>query len=88
MNGSSFNQALHDGVFIGAVTSTEENTEASDDTATAAPSGNAARALVSSAQGSELELTLYTKVGMGDGQQANNPWLQGISRSYYQNNMG
>ena len=25
---------------------------------------------------SGLELTLYTKTGMGDGQQANNPWLQ------------
>ena len=23
-----------------------------------------------------LELTLYTKISMGDGQQANNPWLQ------------
>ena len=40
------------------------------------PSGNAARALAGSAQASELEITLYTKVGMGDGQQANNPWLQ------------
>ncbi|GIS28020.1 MAG: hypothetical protein CM15mP129_02170 [Chloroflexota bacterium] len=24
----------------------------------------------------KLELNLYTKTGMGDGQQANNPWLQ------------
>ena len=24
----------------------------------------------------DMELTLYTKIGMGDGQQANNPWLQ------------
>jgi hypothetical protein len=23
-----------------------------------------------------FELVLYTKTGMGDGQQANNPWLQ------------
>ena len=23
-----------------------------------------------------MELVLYTKTGMGDGQQANNPWLQ------------
>ena len=25
---------------------------------------------------SGMELTLYPKTGMGDGQQANNPWLQ------------
>merc|ERR1712224_759857 len=25
---------------------------------------------------SSFELTLYPKIGMGDGQQANNPWLQ------------
>ncbi|WP_445733718.1 TAT-variant-translocated molybdopterin oxidoreductase [Mariniflexile sp.] len=38
--------------------------------------GNAANALAASAKKSGLELSLYTKVGMGDGQQANNPWLQ------------
>ncbi|MEW4923548.1 TAT-variant-translocated molybdopterin oxidoreductase [Algibacter sp. 2305UL17-15] len=36
----------------------------------------AAKALAASATSEGLELTLYTKVGMGDGQQANNPWLQ------------
>ena len=40
------------------------------------PSRNAARALASSAKGKGVNLTLYTKTGMGDGQQANNPWLQ------------
>ncbi|WP_299776910.1 TAT-variant-translocated molybdopterin oxidoreductase [uncultured Formosa sp.] len=35
-----------------------------------------ASALVASAKSEGLELVLYTKVGMGDGQQANNPWLQ------------
>ncbi|CAH8282975.1 molybdopterin-containing oxidoreductase family iron-sulfur binding subunit [Mariniflexile fucanivorans] len=43
---------------------------------TVASGGNAANALAASAKKSSLELTLYTKVGMGDGQQANNPWLQ------------
>jgi MoCo/4Fe-4S cofactor protein with predicted Tat translocation signal len=38
--------------------------------------GDAARALATSANGSAMELSLYTKTGMGDGQQANNPWLQ------------
>ena len=28
------------------------------------------------AKSSDFELTLYPKTGMGDGQQANNPWLQ------------
>ena len=38
---------------------------------------NAARSLAKSSKPSTgFELTLYTKVGMGDGQQANNPWLQ------------
>ena len=42
-----------------------------------ASAGNAARALAKSSKPSAgFELTLYTKVGMGDGQQANNPWLQ------------
>jgi molybdopterin-containing oxidoreductase family iron-sulfur binding subunit len=38
--------------------------------------GDAARQLASSVKASDLELSLYTKIGMGDGQQANNPWLQ------------
>ncbi|WP_460220053.1 TAT-variant-translocated molybdopterin oxidoreductase [Psychroserpens sp. MEBiC05023] len=38
--------------------------------------GAAARALASSKASGDLELALYTSVGMGDGQQANNPWLQ------------
>ena len=37
---------------------------------------SAAKALVNSAKSEGMELTLYTKTGMGDGQQANNPWLQ------------
>ncbi|BAO75139.1 TAT-variant-translocated molybdopterin oxidoreductase [Winogradskyella sp. PG-2] len=38
--------------------------------------GNAARALATSAKGGAMELSLYTKTGLGDGKQANNPWLQ------------
>ena len=73
LNGSSFNQALHDGVFVGNGTSSESS-ETSD--SAQIPSGDAARALASSAAASDFELTLYSKVGMGDGQQAHNPWLQ------------
>ncbi len=84
LNGSSFNQALHDGVFSGngsvtlmpSVSSTETQTEAAPMPAPVASGGDAARALASSTTSQGLELTLYSKVGMGDGQQANNPWLQ------------
>src|SRR5690606_20934148 len=84
LNGSSFNQALHDGVFSGngsvtvtpSVSSTETQTEAAPILAPVASGGDAARALASSTTSQGLELTLYSKVGMGDGQQANNPWLQ------------
>ena len=76
---SSFNKALHDGVFVGALAAVEGAevvADGEDATDEVVPSGNAARALASSAASNGLELTLYTKVGMGDGQQANNPWLQ------------
>ena len=81
LNGSSFNKALHDGVLLEVqilklkklqiVSESEKLHELKH------PSGNAARALAASSKSEGLELTsLYTKVGMGDGQQANNPWLQ------------
>ena len=51
--------------------------------------GTAARALANSAKSEGMELSLYTKTGMGDGQQANNPWLQEfpdpISRTTWDN---
>ncbi|MCB0446252.1 MAG: TAT-variant-translocated molybdopterin oxidoreductase, partial [Gelidibacter sp.] len=78
LGGNSFNKALHDGIYVGAMPTLEntpETTEANTSEAVAS-SGDAARALASSAKSEGLELTLYTKVGMGDGQQANNPWLQ------------
>ena len=77
---NSFNQALHDGVYVGNISASEiETTVAVEETADTAiaPSGDAARALAASVSTTEgLELVLYTKTGMGDGQQANNPWLQ------------
>ncbi|WP_204344864.1 TAT-variant-translocated molybdopterin oxidoreductase [Psychroserpens algicola] len=89
LTGSSFNKALQDGVYVGRIatetidtTSSSEGSTiddllgASTSTATAVSGGSAARALASSAKSNGMELSLYTKVGMGDGQQANNPWLQ------------
>jgi MoCo/4Fe-4S cofactor protein with predicted Tat translocation signal len=64
--GKTWNQAVHDG-FVASV--------ASPLAATAANYGAAASALAQ-AKASSFDLVLYTKVGMGDGQQANNPWLQ------------
>ena len=65
--GSTWNSVLHDGVFVG--------------TASAASAGSvdyttAANALAQSKAVANFELVLYTKTGLGDGQQANNPWLQ------------
>jgi len=75
LSDASFNKALHDGVYVGAIATETEDTT-SDDEETETPSGNAARTLAASSKNEGLELTLYTKIGMGDGQQANNPWLQ------------
>ncbi|OXA96282.1 TAT-variant-translocated molybdopterin oxidoreductase [Flavobacterium hercynium] len=65
--GSSWNKVLHDGVLVVGSTAL---------TAGAFDSASAAKAVAKSAPTDNLELILYTKTGMGDGQQANNPWLQ------------
>jgi len=58
------------------VTSTSSTTVGSVDVASVLTGGTAARALAASVKEGGFELSLYTKTGMGDGQQANNPWLQ------------
>ena len=66
LGSSSWNKALHDGYF------SSENT-----LQVAAPdfSGlNLSNLRSATAEG--MSLVLYSKIGMGDGQQANNPWLQ------------
>ncbi|MEZ4968675.1 MAG: TAT-variant-translocated molybdopterin oxidoreductase [Flavobacteriaceae bacterium] len=78
--GSDWNKALHDGVFVAAQVVAEDIDAApvaagSEETATEVPLASAVRSL-SGATAEGLELTLYSKVGMGDGQQASNPWLQ------------
>lgn len=67
LSGSSWNDALHDGVFVASTTE-----GVSDVVRTDVPLGNAS---VNTADAS-FELHLYTKTGLGDGRQANNPWLQ------------
>lgn len=64
--GKSWNQAVHDGFAVSV---------ASPLSASGANYSAAASALAQ-AKSTNFDLVLYTKVGMGDGQQANNPWLQ------------
>ncbi|WP_299047359.1 TAT-variant-translocated molybdopterin oxidoreductase [uncultured Polaribacter sp.] len=69
LNGSSWNKALHNGFFKREIVASNVKAEVSV--------ANAAAALSSSAKkASGFELNLYTKTGLGDGKQANNPWLQ------------
>jgi molybdopterin-containing oxidoreductase family iron-sulfur binding subunit len=66
-NGASWNQTVHDGIAVGASASAAGGS---------ANFAAAASALAASAPAKGFELVLYTKTGLGDGQQANNPWLQ------------
>jgi|SaaInlV_120m_DNA_3_1039746.scaffolds.fasta_scaffold01803_2 MoCo/4Fe-4S cofactor protein with predicted Tat translocation signal len=68
LQGASWNTALHNGFFSKEVSSKaiSKNISISE----------AASALYKSVKVSELELVLYTTTGIGDGKQANNPWLQ------------
>ncbi|MBD3582360.1 TAT-variant-translocated molybdopterin oxidoreductase [Flavobacterium selenitireducens] len=65
--GSSWNKAVHDGVVVNAIQGVSGG---------AGSFGSSASALAAAKPAGKFELTLYTKTGMGDGQQANNPWLQ------------
>ncbi len=90
LGGTSWNQALHDGVLVKPILPKQELVDAldtpegdiADIEATSAPTvagpnvGAAARRLSVTKSNDGLELTLYTKTSLGDGQQANNPWLQ------------
>ncbi len=70
LNGSTWSQALHDGIYVNT------NVEAAAVEAEANDSANADARVLAGASSNGFELTLYSKTGMGDGQQANNPWLQ------------
>ncbi len=67
LSGKSWSQAVHDGIFVSA-TATSNSAVGVD--------FSAAASALAQVKPSEFELNLYTKTGMGDGQQANNPWLQ------------
>ena len=67
LNGSSWSKVLHDGFF-------SSNKKASSSPFSANVSTAISQLTQSKSNG--FELVLYSKVGLGDGQQANNPWLQ------------
>ena len=71
--GGSWNDAIRDGYYMTGARMASTN----DTGVTGVVSNNAAlRDLASAKAQSGLELTLYTKTALGDGRQANNPWLQ------------
>jgi molybdopterin-containing oxidoreductase family iron-sulfur binding subunit len=66
LGGKTWNQVVHDGFVSTSVGSLS------------AQGGNfgGSASKLASAKSNGFDLVLYSKVGMGDGQQANNPWLQ------------
>ena len=71
-NGSSWNQSLQDGFY----TATASETLGGDVETPTVNNANALRDLSAAATAGGFELVLYTKTALGDGSQANNPWLQ------------
>lgn len=67
LGGTSFNKALYNGIVASA-----------NATTLSYAGGNATQAVaeLGNFKASDLELVLYTKTSIGDGTQANNPWLQ------------
>lgn len=67
LGATSFNKALYNGIIA-----------SNNATTLSYAGGNAAQAVaeLGNFKASDLELVLYTKTSIGDGTQANNPWLQ------------
>ncbi|CAM1344820.1 TAT-variant-translocated molybdopterin oxidoreductase [Tenacibaculum amylolyticum] len=77
LNGASWNQALHDGFFNAPIVAEEEVTASEE----AAPGVDVAALTTAASElaktkSTQFELTLYSSTALGDGKQANNPWLQ------------
>ena len=76
----SWNDALHDGVFkaTSPVTIGADAAVAGSAATSSSVDANASAGRLANGEDSKgtMELVLYTKVSLGDGQQANNPWLQ------------
>ncbi|MEH6407700.1 MAG: 4Fe-4S dicluster domain-containing protein, partial [Leeuwenhoekiella sp.] len=77
-NSTSWNQAVHDGVVNADFSAENADFKQNSMTSSGAMTLASAEAALMAEQDNNggFELTLYSKTGMGDGQQANNPWLQ------------
>ncbi|CAL2089579.1 Quinol:cytochrome c oxidoreductase iron-sulfur protein [Tenacibaculum sp. 190524A02b] len=77
LGGKSWNQALHDGFFKPEVVVEEVEVPKQEETEeTVFDIVAVANGLVASVKSSGFELKLYSSTALGDGKQANNPWLQ------------
>jgi molybdopterin-containing oxidoreductase family iron-sulfur binding subunit len=72
LGGVSWNKALHDGIYT--VTAAEQ--DAGDSTTSSVDLSAVSSAVLGASKSSELELMLYVSTAMGNGDYANNPWLQ------------
>ncbi len=70
LSGKSWNEALHDGVFESSASIAAETS------ATLVAASSEGGLIEISGADDSFDLIFYTKAGMGDGQNANNPWLQ------------
>ncbi|MCR9182374.1 MAG: 4Fe-4S dicluster domain-containing protein, partial [Flavobacteriaceae bacterium] len=73
LGSKSWNQALHDGVFESNADVADENASVSGTMVSASSEGALSNSSLSEG---DFDLIFYTKTNMGDGQNANNPWLQ------------
>jgi molybdopterin-containing oxidoreductase family iron-sulfur binding subunit len=74
LGGSSWNTALHNGFYSIGIAETTAVSGNSESEVSISDVGNQLSSSAKKASG--FELNLYTKTGLGDGKQANNPWLQ------------
>jgi molybdopterin-containing oxidoreductase family iron-sulfur binding subunit len=83
LSGGSWNQALHDGIYVSGMSADPEMSAEQDDKEGEdeqmpmdMASVTASVRRLSGAADAGMSLVLYSKIGMGDGRQAGNPWLQ------------
>lgn len=74
LEGGSWNKALEAGVWVS--TAEIEDLKPASEGSGSMESSTSDTALPALSQEGGYELTLYTSTGIGDGRQANNPWLQ------------
>ena len=76
LEGGSWNKALEAGVFASSANVLMEEVKPGTEGTASIEDSTSNGALSSLFQEGGFEMTLYTSTGLGDGQQANNPWLQ------------